>query len=68
MATQSKSVHRLKVTLREVKPPVWRRIDDSTHREHEEPTEWTPPGFDPGVFDIDGANEMMRTARPLRDW
>ena len=43
-------------------------LSDSTHPEHEELTEWTPPGFDPGVFDIDEANEMMRTARPLRDW
>ena len=44
-------------------------LGDSTHPEHEEElTEWTPPAFDPGVFDIDEANEMMRTARPLRDW
>jgi hypothetical protein len=43
-------------------------LSDPTHAEHDGLTEWTPPGFDPGVFDIDEANEMMRTARPLREW
>ena len=43
-------------------------ISDPSHKEHEELNEWLPPGFDPNEFDIAGATEMMRSARPLRNW
>ena len=43
-------------------------ISDPTHEEHEELTEWLPPGFDAGAFDIAEATEMMRSVRPLRNW
>ena len=43
-------------------------ISDPTHEEHEELTEWLPPGFDADAFDIAAATEMMRSARPLRHW
>jgi hypothetical protein len=43
-------------------------LGDSTHDEHEELTEWVPPGFDAAAFDVAGATELMRSARPLRDW
>jgi len=43
-------------------------ISDPAHEEHEELTEWLPPGFDPEEFDISEATDTMRSARPLRDW
>ena len=43
-------------------------ISDPTHEEHEELIEWLPPGFDADEFDIAEATEMMRSARPLRNW
>ncbi|MEP7048682.1 MAG: plasmid pRiA4b ORF-3 family protein [Ilumatobacteraceae bacterium] len=43
-------------------------ISDPTHEEHEELIEWLPPGFAADTFDVDEANEMMRSARPLRNW
>ena len=43
-------------------------ISDPTHEEHEELTEWLPPGFDPDEFDIAEATDTMQSARPLRDW
>lgn len=43
-------------------------ISDPTHEEHEELTEWLPPGFDADEFDVAEATEMMRSARPLRNW
>jgi hypothetical protein len=43
-------------------------ISDPTHEEHEELSGWLPPGFDADAFDIVEATEMMRSARPLRDW
>lgn len=43
-------------------------ISDPTHEEHEELSEWLPPGFDAEAFDIVEATEMMRSTRPLRNW
>lgn len=43
-------------------------ISDPTHEQHEELTEWLPPGFDADKFDIAEATKMMRSARPLRGW
>jgi len=65
------TVHRLKVTLRGVKPPVWRRIEvhssvmlkaiaDPGHDEHMELTEWLPADFDAEHFDADEATQAMQ--------
>jgi hypothetical protein len=43
-------------------------ISDPTHEEHDELSEWLRPGFDADAFDIVEATEMMRSARPLRNW
>ena len=43
-------------------------ISNPTHEEHEELTEWSPPGFDADEFDIAEATELMRSTRPLRNW
>jgi hypothetical protein len=43
-------------------------ISDPTHEEHEELTEWLPPGFESDAFDIDEATDTMRSTRPLRGW
>ena len=43
-------------------------ISNPTHEEHEELTEWSPPGFDADEFHIAEATELMRSTRPLRNW
>ena len=43
-------------------------LSDPTHDEHEELTEWVGEDFDPAHFDVDGATEDMRSARPIKVW
>ncbi|MEP7202318.1 MAG: hypothetical protein ABI894_06900 [Ilumatobacteraceae bacterium] len=43
-------------------------LEDPSHEDHNELAEWVPPGFDAEAFDVDETTEMMRSARPLRDW
>ena len=41
---------------------------DPLHPEHAERAAWVPGGFDPEVFDLEEATEMMRSPRPLQGW
>ncbi len=41
---------------------------DPLHPAHAERADWVPRGFDPTVFDVEQATEMMRSPRPLQDW
>jgi hypothetical protein len=41
---------------------------DPLHPEHAERAAWVPGGFDPEVFDLEEATEMMRSPCPLQGW
>lgn len=43
-------------------------LGDPAHDDHEQMTEWAPPGFDAEGFDADEATETMRSPRPLAGW
>lgn len=43
-------------------------LADPTHEQHEEFSEWVPEGFDPEVFDVAVANEMMTWVRLRPEW
>ena len=71
--------HQLEITLRDVKPAVWRRVlaPSSWHlgkvlrvietamgwEDHADMREWIHEGFDPKAFDLVGTNAALQHIR-----
>lgn len=58
-------MHQLKITLKGVKPPVWRRLlvpsEYTLTQVHEALLEWTGGSFDPAAFDPAEVDQIFAT-------